>query len=157
MNIELWSLGRENTKLVDPAIEEYSKRLKRYISFQMVTLDNTRIPKTLPMLSLLEKEADLVLDKLQERDLLVVLDENGKNFTSRAFSQQLNQFMNQSPQRLVFLIGGSYGIAPRVKSRANLLLALSAFTFPHQLVRLLFAEQLYRAFTILKNEKYHHD
>ncbi len=157
MNIELWSLGKENTKLVDKAIEEYTTRLNRYVGFSIVTIDNSKVPKTLPKLQLLDKEADLVLDKLQDRDLLIVLDEHGNEFTSKKFAEKLNQLMNLSPIRLIFLIGGSYGIADKLKAKATLVLGLSAFTFPHQLVRLLFTEQLYRAFTILKNEKYHHE
>ncbi len=157
MNIELWSLGKENTKLVDKAIEEYSVRLNRYTGFSIVAIDNSKLAKTLPKLQLLDKEAELVFDKLQDRDLLIVLDEHGKYFTSKEFSEKLNQLMNLSPVRIIFLIGGSYGIAKKLKQKASLVLGLSTFTFPHQLVRLLFTEQLYRAFTILKNEKYHHE
>ena len=157
MTIELWSLGKENTKLVDKAIEEYSDRLNRYTGFNIVTIDNSKLPKTLPKIQLLDKEAELVLDKLLDRDLLVVLDEHGKCFTSKEFSEKLNQLMNLSPVRIIFLIGGSYGLSEKLKAKATLVLGLSTFTFPHQLVRLLFTEQLYRAFTILKNEKYHHE
>lgn len=157
MNIELWSLGKENTKLVDKAIDEYSSRLNRYTIFQLCTIDNAKVPKTLPKTQLLDREADLILDKLQDRDLLVVLDEKGTYYTSKDFSEKLNQLMNLSPVRIIFLIGGSYGIADKLKQKAILVLGLSKFTFPHQLVRLLFTEQLYRAFTILKNEKYHHE
>ena len=157
MTIELWSLGKENTKLVDKAIEEYSDRLNRYTGFNIVTIDNSKLPKTLPKIQLLDKEAELVLDKLLDRDLLVVLDEHGKYFTSKGFSEKLNQLMNLSPVRIIFLIGGSYGLSEKLKAKATLVLGLSTFTVPHQLVRLLFTEQLYRAFTILKNEKYHHE
>jgi len=157
MNIELWSLGKENTKLVDKAIDEYVTRLNRYNSFNLVTIDNAKLTKSLPKNQLLEKEADLILDKLQDRDILIVLDEKGKQFTSKEFAEKINQFMNLSPLRIIFLIGGSFGIADKLKTKAHLVLGLSAFTFPHQLVRLLFTEQLYRAFTILKNEKYHHE
>jgi 23S rRNA (pseudouridine1915-N3)-methyltransferase len=157
MNIELWSLGKENNKLVDAAIAEYSKRLNRYTTFSLQAIDNAKLPKTLPKNHLLEQEADRILQKLSERDLLVVLDENGKSLTSVAFAEQLNQWMNRSPQRIIFLIGGSYGVAEKLKARAVFVMSLSSLTFPHQLVRLIFTEQLYRAFTILKNEKYHHE
>ena len=157
MTIELWSLGKENTKLVDEAIEEYSTRINRYTHFKLITIDNSKLPKTLAKTQLLEKEAALILDKLQDRDALIVLDEYGKSFTSKQFAEKMNHFMNLAPQRIIFLIGGSFGIADSVKSKAALILGLSAFTFPHQLVRLLFTEQLFRAFTILKNEKYHHE
>lgn len=157
MNIQLWTLGKENTKLVDLAIDEYSKRINRYAPFQIITIDNSRISKSIPKIQLLEKEAVLVQEKLQDRDLLIVLDEKGNSFNSIQFATKLNQMMNLSPQRMIFLIGGSYGISDTLKKKANLILQLSDFTFPHQLVRLLFTEQLYRAFSILKNEKYHHE
>ncbi|MBK7692173.1 MAG: 23S rRNA (pseudouridine(1915)-N(3))-methyltransferase RlmH [Bacteroidetes bacterium] len=157
MIIELWSLGKENHQIVDEAIAEYSKRINRYNTFKMVTIDNSKVNKNLPLEQILEKEADLVRQKLQDRDILVALDDKGKAFTSRQFAEKLNQQMNVSPQRIIFLIGGSFGIATSIKQQAALIMSLSALTFPHQLVRLLFAEQLYRAFTILKNEKYHHE
>ncbi len=157
MVIELWHLGKENTKLVDAALDEYSKRINRYISFKIFCIDNSKIPKQLPKSQLLNKEAELVMQKLQERDCLFLLDENGQQYTSVAFAEKINTTLNLSHQRIIFLIGGSYGIAPILKAKAYQLMALSALTFPHQLVRLIFTEQLYRAFSILKNEKYHHE
>ncbi|MBK8329783.1 MAG: 23S rRNA (pseudouridine(1915)-N(3))-methyltransferase RlmH [Bacteroidetes bacterium] len=157
MTIELWSLGKENNKRMDEAITEYTKRINRYQAFKMVNIDNTKINKNTPMEQLLAREADLITQKLTDRDLLIALDDKGKAFTSVQFAEKLNQTMNLSPQRIIFLIGGSYGIAQSLKEKSQFLLSLSSFTFPHQLVRLLFSEQLYRAFTILKNEKYHHE
>jgi len=157
MLIELWSLGREQTKLLEVAIDEYTKRINRYMPFRLQVIDNAKINKNLPKEQILEREAELILARLQDRDLLVALDEKGKSFTSVGFSEKLNHMMNLSPTRIIFLIGGSYGTAPRVKDKAHLTMALSDLTFPHQLVRLLFTEQLYRAFSILKNEKYHHE
>ncbi|MBK9481693.1 MAG: 23S rRNA (pseudouridine(1915)-N(3))-methyltransferase RlmH [Bacteroidetes bacterium] len=157
MTIELWSLGKENNKWMDEAITEYTKRINRYQAFKMVNIDNTKINKNTPMEQLLAREADLITQKLTDRDLLIALDDKGKAFTSVQFAEKLNQTMNLSPQRIIFLIGGSYGIAQSLKEKSHFLLSLSTFTFPHQLVRLLFSEQLYRAFTILKNEKYHHE
>ena len=157
MTIELWSLGKENNKRMDEAITEYTKRINRYQVFKMVNIDNTKINKNTPMEQLLAREADLITQKLTDRDLLIALDDKGKAFTSVQFAEKLNQTMNLSPQRIIFLIGGSYGIAQSLKEKSQFLLSLSSFTFPHQLVRVLFSEQLYRAFTILKNEKYHHE
>ena len=157
MIIELWSLGKENSQIVDVAIAEYSKRINRYNTFKMVTIDNSKVNKNLPLEQILDKEAVLIRQKLQDRDILIVLDDKGKAFTSRQFAEKLNQQMNLSPLRIIFLIGGSFGTASSIKEDAQLTMSLSALTFPHQLVRLLFTEQLYRAFTILKNEKYHHE
>ena len=152
MTIELWSLGRENNKLLNDAIDDYAGRISKYNAFKLVTIDNSKINKNIPKFQLLEKEAALINQKLHDRDILIALDDKGKVFTSAAFAVKLNQTMNLSPQRIIFLIGGSYGIADSIKEKSSFLLSLSAFTFPHQLVRLLFTEQLYRAFSILKNE-----
>ncbi|MBL7765362.1 MAG: 23S rRNA (pseudouridine(1915)-N(3))-methyltransferase RlmH [Chitinophagaceae bacterium] len=157
MTIELWSLGKENTKLVDAAIEEYTKRIQHYVPYKLTVIDNAKIPKQLPKAAMMEKEAELVLQKLQDRDLLVVLDEHGKAIQSMALAEKMNHMFNLSPNRIIFLIGGSFGIAPVLKEKAHYILSLSSLTFPHQLVRLLFTEQLYRALSILKNEKYHHE
>ncbi|MBK7692452.1 MAG: 23S rRNA (pseudouridine(1915)-N(3))-methyltransferase RlmH [Bacteroidetes bacterium] len=99
----------------------------------------------------------MINQKLQERDILIVLDDKGKIFSSKQFAEKLNHTMNLSPLRIIFFDRGSYGIAKSIKDKSHLVFSLSALTFPHQLVRLLFTEQLYRAFTILKNEKYHHE
>ena len=157
MNIELWTLGKEQSNHLDLAISDYCKRLSHYTSFKIVTIDNAKLNKSLTKNQLLDKEAELILTKLTERDYLVCLDEHGKSFTSIQFANQLNSIFNQSNGKLVFLIGGSFGISTLIKTKAKLLLRLSDFTFPHQLVRLIFTEQLYRALTILKNEKYHHE
>ena len=155
--IELWSLGKPDKKELAGPISVYLDRLKHYTRFEVITIDNKRIPKQGGKELIMEKEAELIEARLQERDLFIVLDEHGKEYNSIAFSEQLNAWMNRSPNRIVFLIGGSFGVAERLRKRADGLIALSKLTFPHQLVRLIFSEQLYRAFTLLKNEKYHHE
>lgn len=155
--IELWSLGKPDKKELAGPISVYLDRLKHYTRFEVVTIDNKRIPKQGGKELIMDKEAELIEARLQERDLFIVLDEHGKEYNSIAFSEQLNGWMNRSPNRIIFLIGGSYGVADRLRKRADGLIALSQLTFPHQLVRLIFSEQLYRAFTLLKNEKYHHE
>ena len=157
MTIELWSLGKQDKKELEAAIDLYGKRLKHYTKYQIVTIDNAKIQKTLPKEQILDKEAELVLAKLQDKDILITLDERGQHLTSIQLSEKLNSWMNLSPAKIVFLIGGSYGIANKLHQKAIFRLSLSQLTFPHQLVRLFFTEQLYRAFTILKNEKYHHE
>jgi 23S rRNA (pseudouridine1915-N3)-methyltransferase len=157
MTIELWSLGKSDNKELEPAINLYFQRLKHYTKFNLTALDNSKINKKLSLEQILDQEADLVLQKLRDKDLIVTLDERGTELTSTLFANKINQWMNQSPTRLIFLIGGSYGISERVHQRAAFKFSLSKLTFPHQLVRLFFTEQLYRAFTILKNEKYHHE
>ena len=155
--IELWSLGKPDKKELAGPIAVYIERLTHYTKFEVVTIDNKRIPKNTTKEQILEKEAEIIAGRLQDRDLLVVLDEQGKEYTSIAFSEQLNQWLNRSPNRIIFLIGGSYGVAASLRKKATSVISLSKLTFPHQLVRLIFSEQLYRAFTLLKNEKYHHE
>ena len=130
MTIELWSLGRENNKLLTAAIEEYAARINKYNSFRLITIDNSKLNKNLPREQLLEKEAALIAQKMNDRDLLIALDDKGKTFTSAQFAAKLNQTMNLSPQKIIFLIGGSYGIADSLKTKSHLLMSLSAFTFP---------------------------
>ena len=157
MTIELWSLGKQDKKELESAIELYCKRLKHYTKYQIVTIDNSKIQKSLPKEQMLEREADLVLAKMQEKDVLITLDERGQHLSSTQFSEKLNTWMNLAPSKIIFLIGGSFGIADKLHHKAIYRLSLSQLTFPHQLVRLFFTEQLYRAFTILKNDKYHHE
>ncbi|MEZ5047098.1 MAG: 23S rRNA (pseudouridine(1915)-N(3))-methyltransferase RlmH [Chitinophagaceae bacterium] len=157
MTIELWTLGKEHTKLLDDGIHEYVKRINRYHAFSLINIDNSKINKKLSKELVLEKEATLILSKLHEKDILITLDERGQSFTSIQFAEKLNNLMTISSTKIIFLIGGSYGIAESVKKKSKLIMKLSSFTFPHQIVRLLFTEQLYRAFSILKNEKYHHE
>lgn len=157
MNIELWSIGKENSKTLHTAIEEYASRLNHYINFKIINIDNSKINKNLPKQQLLEKESELIFNKLQERDILICLDDKGKMFSSIQFSEKLNQLLSLSSSRIIFLIGGSYGISETLKQKSIFIFSLSTLTFPHQLVRLIFVEQLYRAFSILKNEKYHHE
>jgi 23S rRNA (pseudouridine1915-N3)-methyltransferase len=157
MTIELWSLGKQDNKELIAAIDMYCKRLTHYTKYKIETIDNGKILKSLPKEQIMDKEAVLILNKLSDKDILVTLDEHGESLTSLSFSEKLNIWMNLAPTKLIFLIGGSYGIASKLHARATFKISLSKFTFPHQLVRLLFTEQLYRAFTILKNEKYHHE
>ncbi len=156
MTIELWSLGKEDKKELKDAIEVYIKRLGFYTKFSMQYIDNSKLSKLDNKQLVMQKEAALIESKLNEKDILITLDEHGKQFTSEAFAEKINQFINQSSQRIIFLIGGSFGIDELLHKKAHMTIALSELTFPHQLVRLVFVEQLYRAFTILKGEKYHH-
>lgn len=156
MKIACWSVGKAHEPYVKPGIEEFSKRLNRYFKTEWVLLP---VPKQAAMLSemdLRKKEGDMILDWLQKDDYLVLLDEKGTSLSSPELAQFLQQRANESHKQLIFLIGGAYGVDDRVLKRANFTWSLSQLVFPHQLVRLILAEQLYRAATILKNEKYHH-
>lgn len=157
MKIQLWLIGKTDDSYLNTGIDKYAGRLKFYISldFQIFTL-----PKNLSNLSELEqkkKEGDLILKKINPSDYLVLLDEKGKIFSSKKFANYLEGSMNKNVQNLIFLIGGPFGFSDEIYERANDKISLSAMTFSHQMVRLFFMEQLYRAFTIIKGEKYHHE
>lgn len=156
MKIECWSIGKAHEPYVKPGIEEFSKRLNRYFKTEWVLLP---VPKQAGMLSemdLRKKEADMILEWLGKEDYLILLDEKGEELSSPGLAKFLQQRANESHKQLVFLIGGAYGVDTAIRKRANFTWSLSQLVFPHQLVRLILAEQLYRAATILKNEKYHH-
>jgi len=137
--------------------EEYQNRLKHYISFETITIQELKNTKNISEGEQKEKEADLILKTLETSDEVILLDEKGKQFTSVGFSEFLSKKMLASHKRMVFVVGGPYGFSQRVYSRANGLISLSAMTFSHQMIRVIFVEQLYRAFTILKGEPYHHE
>jgi 23S rRNA (pseudouridine1915-N3)-methyltransferase len=155
MKIELWSIGKENEKIFDAAIKEYGKRLDKYTNYKAVNIPS-KAAITAPIQQQMLAEANQILALLTPTDMLVCLHDRGKQFTTEQFAEQINKWQIGSPKRIVFLIGGSYGLDQLLLDKSTSLLSLSAFTFPHQLVRLVFTEQLYRAFTVLANEKYHH-
>ena len=156
MKIQIWSIGKQHEAYVRPGVEEFTKRLCRY---HPTTWHIIPVPKQSAMLSdadLKRSEARMVMDWLQKDDYLVALDEHGKEMTSEALSAFLGERANDRSKKVVFLIGGAFGLDETVLKRADLVWSLSRLTFPHQLVRLILAEQLYRACSILRNEKYHH-
>lgn len=157
MKITLIQIDKTQEVYLSEGIAQYFKRLSNYVTLDLITIN---VPKNLRQRSEGEQkseEAKLIFAKIETSDVLVLLDENGKVVSSRAFSQFVGQQQNASVKHLVFLIGGPFGFDQRIYDRANFKVALSAMTFSHQMVRLFFLEQLYRAFTILKGEKYHHD
>ncbi|WP_461788297.1 23S rRNA (pseudouridine(1915)-N(3))-methyltransferase RlmH [Pedobacter sp.] len=157
MKISLIAVGKTEDKYLIEGIEKYLNRLKHYIGFNISIIPELKNTKNLTEAQQKSKEAELILKQLNNSDVLVLLDEKGKKYTSVQFSQYINKQMIGSVQHLVFVIGGPYGFDDSVYKRANSSVSLSDMTFSHQMVRLFFVEQLYRAFTILKNEPYHHE
>ena len=157
MKICLLVIGKTDATYIREGIGEYEKRLKRYLPFEMKVLPDIKNAKSLTESLQKEKEGELILEQLQPTDWVVVLDEKGKHHTSMEFSSYLAQKMLGGIKRLVFVVGGPYGFADSVYQRANEKIALSKMTFSHQMVRLIFVEQIYRAMTILKGEPYHHE
>jgi 23S rRNA (pseudouridine1915-N3)-methyltransferase len=157
MNISLTVIGRTQKGPLATLISDYEKRLKHYINFELQVIPDPKNAKKLDVNQLKVAEGQLLLSSISDSDFVVLLDEKGKTFTSRQFSQRLQKHMNAGRKRVVYVIGGAYGFSDQVYERANGKLALSAMTFSHQMVRLIAIEQLYRAFTILNGEPYHHD
>jgi 23S rRNA (pseudouridine1915-N3)-methyltransferase len=156
MNIKLIAIGKTDNKNLQSLIDEYQKRLSFYIKFEMEIIPDIKNVKNVSESQQKEKEGELILAKISPTDQLIVLDENGKSFSSVSFSEELQKKMNSGVKTLVFVIGGSYGFSEEVYGKAYGKISLSQMTYSHQMVRLFFIEQLYRGFTILKNEPYHH-
>jgi len=156
MKIQLWSVGKESDSYIKAGVDDFTKRLTRYFPTEWTIIPPQKNAATLSQPDLKKKEADSILGLLTKDDFLVALDEHGKQFTSGNLAQFIQTRANSGGKNLVFLIGGVYGLDPGVLARADHRWSLSQLTLPHQLVRLVLAEQLYRACTILRNEKYHH-
>ena len=156
MKISFWSVGKGHDAYVKTGIEEFTKRLTNYFPVQWNIIPTSKNAGMLSEIDLKKREAETILSFLKEGDYLVALDERGKEFTSEGLSEFIQQRGNQSTKNIVFLIGGAFGLDEKVLKAAKLKWSLSQLTFPHQLVRLILAEQVYRACTILQNEKYHH-
>ena len=156
MNIKLLAIGKTDNKQLQLLIDDYSKRLSFYIKFDLEILADIKNVKNLSESQQKEKEGELILAKLSQTDVLILLDENGATFSSESFADELQKKMNSGVKTLVYVIGGPYGFSPAVYEKTSGKISLSRMTFSHQMVRLFFIEQLYRGFTILKNEPYHH-
>ena len=157
MKIALIQVGKTTDKHLLQFIEQYSNRVQHYVGFDTITIPELRNTKALSPDQQKQQEGDLILRQLQPGDYLVLLDEHGREPRSVELAQWLQHKQNTVSRRLVFVIGGPYGFSPQVYQRANEQLSLSRLTFSHQMVRLLFVEQIYRALTILKGEPYHHE
>lgn len=156
MNIKLLAIGKTDDKNLQTLIEQYQKRLSFYVKFDLEVIPDIKNAKNLSEAQQKEKEGELILSKITPTDQLILLDENGKSFSSVGFSDYLQKKMNSGVKTLVFIIGGPYGFSEAVYQKASGKVSLSEMTFSHQMVRLFVVEQIYRAFTILRNEPYHH-
>ncbi len=156
MQIKLIAIGKTDDKQLLQLIEQYQKRLKHYIKFDIDIIPDIKNVKNLSEAQQKEKEGELILKKITSTDVLVLLDENGKQFSSVEYANYLQKKMNSGIKQLVFVIGGPYGFSNNVYQKAQGKISLSKMTFSHQMIRLFIVEQIYRGFTILKNEPYHH-
>ena len=156
MTIKLLAIGKTDSSELQELIDVYEKRLQHYVNFEIEIIPDLKKTKNLSEEQQKNKEGELILKKLSPTDNLILFDEKGKQFTSVEYSQYLQKKMNSGIKQLVFLIGGPYGFSNEVYAKAAGKISLSKMTFSHQMVRLFITEQVYRAFTILKNEPYHH-
>lgn len=157
MKVSLVCIGKTDESYLSEGIETFQKRLKHYINFSLVVIPDIKNSRNLSREQQKSKEGELILKHIRSSDCVILLDERGKDYRSVEFADFLSKKMVAGTQHLVFLIGGPYGFDEQVLQRSDGKISLSKLTFSHQMVRLFFIEQLYRAFTILKNEPYHHE
>jgi 23S rRNA (pseudouridine1915-N3)-methyltransferase len=157
MQVKLIAIGKTDHPAIQRLFEEYAGRLAHYIKFELEVIPDLKNTKSLSEAAQKEREGELILKKVQSSDDLILLDERGKTVSSVEFSDYLQKKMNSGLKQLIFVIGGPYGFSEAVYARSNGKISLSKMTFSHQMIRPFFIEQLYRAFTILKNEPYHHE
>ena len=151
------TVGKTDTGWVREGLEIYSSRLSRYVPFNVKEIPELKNASSLTRAQVKEKEGELILKSLDTKDTVILLDELGKEYTSVEFSREIERLLGGGGKKLVFVIGGAFGFSDAVYARCDGKLSLSKMTFPHQMVRTIFAEQLYRAFTIIKGEPYHHE
>lgn len=156
MKIHFWSIGKKHDAYIQTGVEDFTSRIANYYPVQWTIIPTPKNAGMLSEMDLKKREGGTILEWLQKEDYLVALDERGKSFSSEKLAQFIETSIHDRIKNLVFLIGGAYGIDEAVLKRANYQWSLSSLTFPHQLVRLILAEQIYRACTIIRNEKYHH-
>lgn len=157
MKFTVMVIGKTDTEYLQTGIREYCGRLNHYTNFHYIEIAALKNTKNLPKETIVQKEGELLLAKLQTKDTLILLDDKGKQYNSLGFAKTIEQKQQIGSSDIVFAVGGAYGFSSQVYSSASEMLSLSQMTFSHQLVRLVFLEQLYRAFTILKGEPYHHE
>lgn len=156
MHIEIWSLGKENDSFIEEGMRHYFKKTQPWNTIELVVLQLPKKAATTDVERTKLQEEELLLKKLLPHHYLVLLDERGKALSSIQWSQQFQQCMNQGIKTMVILIGGAFGVTDNIRRKANQCWSLSNLIFPHQMVRLIVAEQVYRAFSILNNSPYHH-
>jgi 23S rRNA (pseudouridine1915-N3)-methyltransferase len=154
MKISIWSVGKNHEAYIKDGVAEFTKRISHYypIDWQIIAPS-----KAMQHIAIKKEEAQNIMKQMASNDVLILLDETGKMLSSPGLAQLIQQKANQSTQKIIFLIGGAYGVSDDIKKRANHTWSLSQLVFPHMLVRLILSEQIYRACSILANEKYHHE
>ena len=156
MKIQFWSIGKANESHVEEGIQLFTKRITNYYPVQWQIISTPKNAAVMSEVDLKQKEGETILGLLKKEDYLLLLDERGKQLSSEGLAEFIQQRANESQKNIIFLIGGAFGVSKEVMDRANYKWSLSQLVFPHQIVRMLLAEQVYRACSINRNEKYHH-
>lgn len=157
MKIEIWSIGKDNEDFIEKGIQYYLKKLKPFCTMDYIFINPPKRTLAMPIEEMKKAEEKLVLDKIKAHHYLILLDEKGKSMTSIKWAETIEKLRDNNTKTLVFLIGGPWGITENVRNIAKQTWCLSALTYPHQLVRLIMAEQIYRSFSIINNSAYHHE
>ena len=157
MKIAFWYIGKSTPAFIVDGIKAYEKRLNHYIQYESLCFPHVKHANKLPAATLKKKEAEMILNKLEKNDILIALDEHGQDYKSTDFAKQVENWISHHSGRLIFLVGGAYGIDDILLAKARKKIALGKATYSHQLIRIMFLEQLYRAFTIIRGEKYHNE
>ncbi|MDR2836425.1 MAG: 23S rRNA (pseudouridine(1915)-N(3))-methyltransferase RlmH [Bacteroidales bacterium] len=157
MNLKLIVIGKTDEKFLEEGIDKYFKRIKHYINFEFIKIKDIKNTKNLSENNQKNLECEKILEHLNSSDFVILLDENGAEYSSKKFAEYISKQMLTGIKNIIFVIGGPYGFSPELYKRANHQISISKMTFSHQIIRLIFAEQLYRAFTIINNEPYHHE
>jgi len=156
MKVEFWLIGKTAQDFVEEGMSLYVKRLKHYLPFEVLVIPALKKTKGLSFEQIKTKEGEEILKRLKPDNYLILLDDKGRQYTSPEFAVFMERLLQQPQKKAIFLVGGAYGFSQKIYDRANMKFSLSKMTFSHQMVRVFFTEQLYRAMTILKNEPYHH-
>jgi 23S rRNA (pseudouridine1915-N3)-methyltransferase len=157
MKIALLQVGKTSEKYLTDGISDFEARVKKYSSFEILTIPDSKGTRNMPVSEQKTREGEKILNSLRNDDYIVILDDKGKEFSTRELATWLEKTLMLQKRRIVFVTGGPWGFADEVFKKADMRLSLSRLTFSHQIVRLLFLEQLYRAFTVIKGEPYHHE
>lgn len=157
MKFILLMIGKTTRDPLQVMIEDYKNRIQHYLNFETIIIPELKNTKNISIQEQKEKEADLIMKQLDNQDEVILLDEKGKLFASVLFADYIEKKMHASAKRMIFVVGGPFGFSPKIYDRANGMISMSPMTFSHQMIRLIFTEQLYRALTIIRGESYHHE
>lgn len=157
MNICLMTIGKTHTPYIQSGIEEYRRRISRYTPFTIEEIPDVKVTRATNEATQKIKEGEQILSRINTSDIVILLDERGKEYKSLEFASYIEKLQTSGRKRLIFVVGGPYGFSESVYARADARLSLSKMTFNHEMIRLFFTEQIYRAMTILRNEPYHHE